>query len=250
MKIHLLSDLHFEFGPLTDYTPPECDVVLLAGDIAVDKGGIDWAKETFGDTPVLYTPGNHEFYDRKWYRPWIEELKEHAAGSNVTVMANDTVIIDGVRFLGATLWTDFDLYGNKFYARLDAERQMNDYRRIRHNDGSRLSSGHTQAYHWATVQYFTEQFKRDPDIKTVIMTHHAPSEMSSVPQYRGHYLTPAYASRLEPFMLEHNPVLWVHGHMHNSNDYVIGDTRVVSNPRGYAGHELNPTFDPFLVIEI
>lgn len=250
MKIHLLSDLHFEFGLLLDYTPPECDVVLLAGDISIDKGGIDWAIGNFPGKPVLYTPGNHEFYKHRRYRPWIAELKEYAAGSNVTIMDDDSVTIDGVRFLGGVLWTDFDLYGNRFYNRLDAERSMNDYRRIRHDDGSRFTTGHSQAAHFRTVNFLKEEFLKDSSTPTVIMTHHAPSEQSSLPEYRGHSLTPAYASRLEPFILEHNPKLWVHGHMHNSNDYMIGDTRIVSNPRGYAGHALNPTFNPFLVLEI
>ncbi len=252
MKIHLLSDLHFEFGILENHTPPECDVVLLAGDISVNKGGIEWALGNFPNTPVLYTPGNHEFYERRSYQPWIDELKAYAEGSNVTIMNNDAVIIDGVRFLGAPLWTDFDLYGNKYYARLDAERSMNDYRRIRNNEGHTLKSGDTQGYHWATMAYFREQFAHDPEIPTVIMTHHAPSDLSTLDEYRGHYLTPAYASRLEPFILQHDESLklWVHGHMHNTSDYMIGETRVVANPRGYAGHALNPTFNPNLVIEI
>lgn len=250
MRIHLLSDLHFEFGPLADYSPPECDVVLLAGDIAVDKSGIDWAVKTFGDTPVLMVCGNHEFYDNKRLNPWIAELKAHAEGTNVRVLENDAVVIDGVRFLGATMWTDFDLYNNKFYARMDAERTMNDYRRIRHDDGSKFTSGHSQAANWRTLKFFDEQFRRDPAIPTGIITHHAPSDLSCKSEYRGHYLTPAYASRLEPFMLEHNPVLWVHGHMHNTSDYTIGDTRIMANPRGYVGHELNPSFNPFLVFEI
>lgn len=235
---------------MVDYTPPECDVVILAGDISTDKGGIEWAIANFPDIPVLTVCGNHEFYENRRVNPWIAELKEYAAGSNVTIMENDAVEIDGVRFLGGTLWTDFDLYNNKFYARLDAERSMNDYRRIRHDDGSRFTSGHSQAANWRTTKFFEEQFKRDPKIPTVIITHHAPSDLSCKPEYRGHYLTPAYASRLEPFMLEHEPILWVHGHMHNTSDYMIGKTRVVANPRGYVGHELNPTFNPSLVIEI
>jgi len=63
-------------------------------------------------------------------------------------------------------------------------------------------------------------------------------------------LTPAYASRLENLICAHEPALWVHGHLHDSVDYQLCETRVVCNPRGYLGHALNPNFNPSFVVDV
>jgi Icc-related predicted phosphoesterase len=245
-----MSDLHLEFGALPrSYAPPECDVVILAGDIAVGVVGVMWAAETF-KVPVLYVPGNHEFYGKRRHFRHLEKLRAKAEGTNVTILNNDAVTIDGVRFLGATMWTDFDLYGTPHVSEQLAQSSMNDYRAIRYDHARLLCAADTRSFHLQSRYFLSESFRAGPQAKTVVVTHHAPSEMSCAPQYRGDPLTPAYASRLEYLMCEHEPALWVHGHMHNTSDYRICETRIVCNPRGYAGHELNRTFNPELVLEV
>lgn len=254
MRIHLLSDLHHEFGgPLGNYTPPDVDIVLLAGDIAEDYSGIDWARETF-DVPVLYTPGNHEFYDSKQIASWLGDLRAYAEGSNVHVMHNDTFELEGVQFVAATLWTDFNLYGRQRMHQYDARKGLNDYRYIRRPSSTRsnrkLRTEDTLQSHVQSRAYIREAIERYSG-KTVVMTHHAPSEQSVPSRRRANILTPAYASNLERFIEELKPVLWTHGHIHSSSDYIISDTRVVCNPRGYFSRkDTNPDFDPQLVIEI
>ena len=84
------------------------------------------------------------------------------------------------------------------------------------------------------------------------MTHFAPSILSSLPIYRENadILNTYYASDQEEFIKQHSPVLWLHGHMHNSSDYEIYSTRVVCNPRGYIPYEPNPDFNSNFVVEV
>jgi predicted phosphodiesterase len=110
MKIRILSDLHLEFQ---DWVPPEsdADIVVLAGDIHIGVHGIDWARRSFPLTPVIYVPGNHEFYGGN-LQSVTDELYARAKHFGVDVLDGRRLVIGGVRFLGATLWTDFALYGS------------------------------------------------------------------------------------------------------------------------------------------
>src|SRR5688572_32931969 len=107
MKLNVLSDLHLSLGPLA-IPENDADVVVLAGDVARPKEAIAWASGVA--KPVLYVPGNHEFYGGS-IAGTVAELKRLSAGSGIRVLANDEVVIEGVRFLGTTLWTDFMLFG-------------------------------------------------------------------------------------------------------------------------------------------
>ena len=125
MKLHILNDLHIEFE---DFAPPvtDADVVILAGDIGLGIGGLHWADARFPNRPVIYVSGNHEFYHHDLVL--IEELKTQAP-DHIHVLNDDQVIIDGVRFLGSILWTDFALFGeaDKFFAMQQARQQMTDF---------------------------------------------------------------------------------------------------------------------------
>lgn len=125
MKLHILSDLHTEFA---DFEPPETDAetIILAGDIGVGVEGVRWAVHHYPVRPVIYVPGNHEFYG---HDIGLTTELQAAAPDNITVLSNDAVVLDGVRFLGSTLWTDFKLYGEAEAgpARDRARRCMNDF---------------------------------------------------------------------------------------------------------------------------
>lgn len=251
MKVHAVSDLHCEFGKMNqrNYTPPECDVVILSGDIWTGVQGVIWANETY-DCPVVMVGGNHDFYNRE-HSSHVAALKAKAEGTNVHFLENDSVVIDGVRFLGATLWTDYNLFGRQPLDMLEAQNVMADFRTIFQDkdNGVYMKAHDFLRLHQESVRYLTEQLS-DHDGKTVVVTHHAPSSLSIHDRYMNDPVSAAYASRLEHLMLDHAPVLWTHGHVHSSFDYKVGDTRVVCNPRGYVGHELNPDFNDQLVIEV
>jgi len=247
MKLHILNDLHIEFE---DFRPPvtDADVVVLAGDIGVGVEGLRWAEARFLDKLVIYVPGNHEFYHHDIVL--IDELKAEALG-NIHVLNDDQVVIDGVRFLGSILWTDFALFGeaDKFFAMQTARQQMTDFSIIQ-NHGHRFTPEDAIRLHTASRDWLAAMLAEPFAGKTVVITHHAPSSQSVHPRYARDLLTPAFASNLENLMDGDRAALWIHGHMHESFDYEVYDTRVVCNPRGYAPNALNPDFRSDWVVEI
>ena len=207
--------------------------------------GLRWAEQRFPDRPVIYVPGNHEFYHHDL--ALIEDLKLQAP-DHIHVLNDDQVIIDGVRFLGSILWTDFALFGEgeQFYAMKTARRGMTISPSSGMMGGNLLHRTPPGCTRPAGAGWLAESF----DGRTVVVTHHAPSPRSVHPRYARDLLTPAFASNLEMLMDGGRAALWAHGHMHDAFDYEINGTRVVCNPRGYAPRDLNSYFLPDLVMEI
>ena len=234
MRIYILSDLHLEFAV---FTPPQvdCDVVILAGDTNLKLRGIRWALETFPNKPVLYVFGNHEFYGEKWPR-LIEKGKALAAGANVRVLENDTCEINGWRFFGATLWSDFLITGDQVVAVQNARSEITDFKSIRHWPSlKRFAPHHAQQAHAETKNHLRAFLASGDRAKSIVITHHAPSMHSQTVEFRNDPLSGAYVSDLEPLISEQGPVLWIHGHIHHQSDYQIHQTRILANPRGYPG---------------
>lgn len=252
MKLHILSDVHNEFSVLE---PPDtaADVVILAGDIDVGLRAIPWAAQL--DKPVIYVAGNHEFYKRN-YDELVQGMREQTNATNVHFLEQDEVVVDGIRFLGGVLWTDFRVFGDARYE--EAKRRvglaLNDFRLIKKGPDSRLfNPDDAEAAFHETVAFFETKLAEPFDGKTVIVTHHAPSLQSSTPWYKNDIVTAGFASDLRRLMSQ-DIALWVHGHMHNNSDYRYNDTRVVCNPRGYQRPydpvSENREFDPAFVVEI
>ncbi|HSF48934.1 MAG TPA: metallophosphoesterase [Burkholderiales bacterium] len=257
MKLHVLSDIHLEFG----YLPPpraEADVTVLAGDIGLGLAGAEWAREIARERPVIYVCGNHEYY-RQPPVPLVQQaIKSALDGSAVRYLENESVVVDGVRFLGATLWSDFALFGDQQRGMLTAQQRMSDYvaitmerisprgRRIR----KPLQPADTLAFHCESRSWLEEELNADFLGKTVVVTHHLPSPRSLPYAHREQSASVAYASELEGLMGSARVALWIHGHVHHSCCYQMNGTHIVCNPRGYAGVALNEAFDPKLVVEI
>jgi Icc-related predicted phosphoesterase len=246
MRIRILSDLHLEFHDF-DVSHVAADVVILAGDIDVEGLGLEWAIKTFPDTPVLYILGNHEYYGAA-YPKLVNELKEKARGSNVTIMENDAVMIDEVMFLGCTLWTDFKLYGDPRVAGYEATQIMADYRKIKLSPNySKLRALDTAAIHAKSLQWLKNQVQAHKG-KKVVITHHAPHPESIPLKYKGDLLSAAFASDLGKVLESADVDLWIHGHIHTASDYQLGKTRVLCNPRGYP-NEQDTHFIPDLIVK-
>lgn len=252
MKLNILSDVHNEFSVL-ELPVTDAEVIILAGDIDVKLRAIPWAKQF--QKPVIYIAGNHEFYHAN-----IAEFKQKAKAltqnTNIHFLDDEEVIINNVRFLGGTLWTNFSLFGpsESALAKLDAHFNMTDYRVIRIGSmNARFQPNDALRLHKKTIAFLTEKLKQPFAGKTVVVTHHAPSIKSIEKQYLHNKLTPAYASNLEHLM-GGKVALWVHGHTHHSNDYQVKGTRVVSNPRGYQLSEQmvpeNTEFNPAFLVEV
>lgn len=250
MKIKVVSDLHLEFSDIfiKNNDANDIDVLILSGDIMVaskvlkpeSEYGIrfrDFLKRCSFQFPhVIYVMGNHEFYDSG---RWFDSINDMRAAcgvyDNVYLLERDTKVIDDVVFVGGTLWTDMNKYDPMT---LHAVRDMmNDYRAIRNDKNGfiPLKPADTCERHRQTRDYITTVVDQNKDRKCVVVTHHSPSFRSCAPQYASEYLmNGAYHSELSELILDRPQIkLWTHGHTHNMFDYMIGETRIVCNPRGY-----------------
>jgi Icc-related predicted phosphoesterase len=253
MKIGILSDLHLSRDPFRLEAWP-WDVLVLAGDLGRAARAMAWAREA--PCPTVLVAGNHEYYGSD-LATTVRTLKELAAGSKVTVLERESVLIGGIRFLGSTLWSDFRPIpdGQDFHANTALITQaIRDFSSIRVSSDSpdMITPALCRAVFDQTVDWLEQEFLSEPTVPTVVVSHFAPSARSIHPSFHGSPLNAAFVSELGDRIARWRPELWIHGHTHNSFDYDIGHTRVVCNPGGYAfdGNVENPGFNPGLTINV
>jgi predicted phosphohydrolase len=250
LRLHVLSDLHLEHAP---FTVPEvdADVVVLAGDVAPGTAGIEWMFRNLPGRTILHVAGNHEFYGHD-LPGLLPRLRQAARGSDIHVLENDEVVIDGVRFLGCSLWTDFDFAGadQREETMRICERLVNDYKRISASGHERpLRAQDTRDIHVASRAWLATHLAAHHDGPTVVITHHAPLVRSRPDNPLLAAVGGAFASDLSELMDGANADLWIFGHIHRLVDTVVNGTRVLSNQRGYP-HEPVAGFDPAFVVEV
>ncbi|BET12341.1 metallophosphoesterase [Pandoraea sputorum] len=258
MRLHILSDLHLSVAPLA-IPDVEADVTILAGDISRPAQAIEWATQL--PRPVIYVPGNHEFYGAT-LAGTLAELRRLTVGTNVHLLERGAVVIGGVRFVGTTLWTDFALYDaeGKHDAAVEESRKfVRDFTRIRVGDPAApwsdlpfFSPDDCAALCRENVAWLARTFAAPHDGPTVAITHHAPTPQSIHPRFAGSLVNPAFISDLTALIEQSDAALWIHGHTHDSFDYRVGHTRVMCNPRGYCfeGRAENPAFDPHMIVRV
>ena len=250
MRLHVLSDLHLEKAPF-DADGVEADVLILAGDTHVGTRGIDWARELADGRPLVYVAGNHEFYGGS-LPGVIDELRTATDDSPIHVLENDEVVLDGVRFLGCTLWSDFDFDGPEARhasMRLSA-RVVNDYSHITFGPAGRtLTPADTRMLHVSSRAWLADRLTQDFDGTTVVVTHHQPVIHGKPENRLLRTLAGAFASDVTELMAGDRAQLWIYGHTHRAADVDVNGTRVLSNPRGYPQQPV-AKFDPGLVIDI
>lgn len=239
----LISDIHLEFCFYKDVIPKNASEInlILAGDIApVDKNYLYRFLEQVCSTykNVIYVCGNHEFYDNSITngRDKIKQSTTHL--SNLYILENDVIYIDDVRIIGSTLWTDAKK-GDP-WIKLLIEGAMNDYRKIRIGDSKgypykrKFRINDMIGEHLRSINFIINELKKDYDKKTLVISHHAPTEKSVPEKYKDKDINFAYFSYLEELFYNYNIDIWVHGHTHSSFDYKINDSRIICNPRGYS----------------
>ena len=272
MKLQIVSDLHLEFNSNVTIENAGADVLCLAGDICLayhlyrhplsnlpnnaengDKAKryrdfFDQVSRNFDR--VLYVMGNHEHYSGRWNNTaeWLREAL--TPWSNIKLLDNQWVDFGNVRVIGTSLWTD--LNASDPLTLLSVKDMMNDYRAITINNNGVYHKlrpidtieAHRQALD--TIKIGTEQW----DGKVVVLGHHAPSQQSIHERYKHEWImNGAFCSKLDEFILNQEKIkVWIHGHVHNTFDYMIGDCRIICNPHGYPGEKTN--FSPNLVVEL
>jgi hypothetical protein len=252
--LRIVSDLHTEMRAFNFALPEletDCETVLvLAGDIGVGIQGLEFIKPLGKRFPhIIYVAGNHEFYhnDITLVKKNIEIILKLEGINNIYVVDRAaTLELEGHKFVCGTLWTDFNK--NNPLAHIRVRNGLNDYRVINKN-GAALSTYDTHEIFKDTFEYF----KNNVDDNTIVITHHMPSLQAVSEEYREEGLiNHGFASDLDNFIIDRKPKYWFFGHGHNSNDFVIGETRLISNPRGYIhyGDTENSLFNPELLIEI
>jgi hypothetical protein len=250
MKIRYMSDLHMEF---TDYVPERVpsvgeDIVVLAGDIGIGTVGIEWAKRAFPDRPVLYVLGNHEFY-RHDFHQLIDQAHASAKGSNVYFLENDRVDLGGIRFLGATLWTGFDLVSTSSRSKTirACEGALNDFTIIRKGKQD-LDVVDTIKRHSASRAWLEDEIGQSA-LPVVVVTHHSPSLANQHPDYIGEILCAAFHSNADD--LFRVPLqLWISGHNHYSCEVQVNGIDLVSNQRGYPREGVRFSWDRCITIDV
>lgn len=257
MRVAIFSDLHLEDKIHGQATQPwlfdhaHADVVVLAGDIHTKGRGVQWAQETFS-CPVIYVPGNHEGWGEHWQKI-IAEMKQAALNSNVHVLNNDSVVINGVRFLGSTLWTTFDAWPNRQEAMFEAGQGrdmympgMRDYKYIR-------TAGYRKILPRDTVEWANQSrnfLLQQPafDGPTIVVSHHAPVLEGLRHQKVTEVYDAAYANDWEDGVKSINPTAWIYGHTHTPYRFMVGCTHMVSHPVGHLSEKLDPLYQSVMEI--
>lgn len=273
MLIQYASDLHLEFlerrhpGVRLIEPAPGAEVLILAGDIH----HADRAVEVFGDwpCPVIYVAGNHESYGTdilKVHAQIRERVLARTSESAFHFLENEAVVIGRVRFLGATLWTDYQLMDHMYSqvaSMRTAEVGLNDHQMIKIG-GERFDPADALSLHWGSRTWLAQELDKkaehtlDEFDTTVVVTHHGCHPQSCHPRYANDPINPAFVSNLRDLVGKAD--FWVHGHVHDSFDYAVGACRVMANPAGYVRNmgsamgpwefqQENPGFDPVNVFD-
>jgi hypothetical protein len=266
MKIKLVSDLHLEFSDV-DIPNNGCDVLILSGDILIAQDLHDHPRQSWVESKqylwkngnmrpelsdrfrdfldrcsknfphVIYVAGNHEFYHGKWHAT-LDYLREECSyWPNIYFLEKDVKVIDGMPFLGCTLWTD--LNKENPITMNNVSMMLNDHRLIRHDKlgYTRIRAIHTIERHYEHLAWLKETVPKYE--KCVVVGHMGPTPLSVHPHYKNDvHINGAYFSDLSEFILDHPQImLWTQGHSHRAFTYMVGNTMVACNPRGYEGHE-------------
>jgi predicted phosphodiesterase len=263
MKIQLLSDLHNEFlrNGKTDpnhrwsglIPETDADIIILAGDIDTGTHGAEWAiseSERLAKH-IIYVLGNHEFYGHE-YRGMQEKIARLCEGTGVRCLNPGVTIQGDVRFIGATLWTDYKAKVSvpQDLAMLYVDKALTDHRVIEYRSGDsyrRFKPYDALAIHLKELNWLEGQLNSHHQGKTVVVTHHGPHPVCQHPAFPLNEMSTAFHSDLGNLIAGNDIDVWVYGHTHANLDEVVFDTRIVSNQAGYLGENVKGFNDSFII---
>ena len=251
-KLHIVSDLHLCHAPCA---PLEVlgDILILAGDIVDSQENECYARlenvivnYILRDLPCILIPGNHEFYGLE-YTDALNMMTTKLKKMGITVLYNEVFEYQDMIIFGATLWTNFELYDTQDLSMVFAQRYLADYKNIRfcteQNEVRMLEPKDTLDLHNQTTTSMRFRLMEITKKKIIIVTHHAPHRKSIHRKFKKNRINAAFISDLSELINEISPSLWIHGHCHQSFDYVVGTTRIIANPRGYAADGKSENLD-------
>lgn len=257
MKLQIMSDLHVDY-PGNAGVPPlvaGADMVVVAGDTCEGLArAVEVLRRAYpAPTEVVMVAGNHELWSKKLsFEEHFEEGRLAADVHGVRLLENDVEIVRGVRLLGCTLWSDYELFGESLReaAMRTAAETMLDHRRIKwsRDPWARFRPAEARILHRRSRAFLEEELRKPHAGPTVCITHHAMTLEAVAPAHQRSILTAAYASEMLPLIDRLQPDLIVTGHTHHSIDIRRGKTRLISNPAGYAGE--NRSFKPACLVEL
>lgn len=260
MKLQPFSDLHADVAPVKKITiADDVDVVIVPGDTC--EGALlafEHVRRIVPlHIPIVMTMGNHEFY-RRFVPDELALARSHGRSFNIHVLENDSITLSGVgasggvRFLGATLWTDYRIFGEANQAAVmnACAKAMNDHRLIgwQKKPWLRFRPQEAALLHHQSTAYLEGVLATPFEGPTVVVSHTAVHWNSVHPKYRSDPVTGSFVSDQSVLIERYQPTLWVHGHVHNSSDYWVGQTRILCNPHGYGSE--NPHFKDAMVVEL
>lgn len=250
MKIQIFSDVHNGINEIDpkDILSDDADLYLDAGDTGEAEYTVDFYKNDFWkNKQVAFVAGNHTFYNHLYPETnrWFNQNFKNSKRANITYLNNRYKIFGDVVIIGSTLWTDFKLFNNEATCKETAKTALNDYYYIQITNRLLFTPDYSANLFKTSMEYIKRITKKYKNKKVVILTHHAPSIQSCLDIYKDDLESACFASNLENFIkCNPNIVAWVHGHVHNHNDYMIGTTRVISNPVGYATYNEESNYQP------
>lgn len=259
MKIHLISDLHGEYANYKHPAPSAADIVVALGDIHTKKRTIPYLQTLFPNHPVIFVPGNHDYYGGQTsnYQADWKEQAEKTNGHITLLIKGHSTTIQNITFIGATLWSNLDLFGRGHYIDNQAAAEDRQYASVR--DFKKIRTGPPNVFHKFTGRDYLSLHNEDlrgihqslqkAFGKKVLLTHHLPSA-AIYNQYTSHHphLDHYDASNLDELVQQFDAAL--HGHVHTTLNYQIGNTPTWVNAYGGDNEDQNPKFSPNLLIDI
>ncbi|MBA9030956.1 metallophosphoesterase [Rhizobium leguminosarum] len=270
MRAWIISDLHYSPTDALMGMPfrvPDADICICAGDIS-ENISISIAylrRDIERHMPVILVLGNHDYYNGSLDFA-LERARREIAGTRIRLLENQSIEIGDIRFVGATLWTDFAVsIGGDEHVPPEERRAiafglvpslMADFSCIFRSDSRRpgenglITVREILERHIASRSYIDQEFEKPFAGRTIVVTHHAPLTQSFYARYFGHVTNAAFGSDLSDLIARRRPSVWIHGHIHRFRDYMAGGTRVICNPRGYGGERETSGFRAGFVIDL
>lgn len=257
MRLALISDVHLECLPW-EMGEADFDVLVGAGDLYQGGDPVSWLARQARGRPAIFVPGNHDFFGFDIPRA-LDTWRKRARGTSVSVLYNESLFINGVRFLGTPLWSGLAAYLGPEIGPVmmgpRVRRAVGDFTHIFGARGGLWTPTQMVAEHLRACEFLDAELPGTDEVSwpTVVVSHWPPARRSLSDGFENHPLNAYFVNANEP--LVERATLWCHGHVHQPHDYRIGPEgrgRVVCNPRGYTSKKKSERPGPYapLIIEV